>query len=99
MQGHEFRVLRGLREYLRKADSVIVIAESDRDLMRKSGVDPRDIWDLMVNELGYEVYASGAQFRMGKGVLRIHGTKPLSEKQFPPKDAIDVYFVRPVGAK
>lgn len=94
-QGHEIHVLRGLRGYLRNAEpgSVLVMAESDPKLMRISGVDPSDIYQLMATELGYSPYCKTTIDVDDEGKLRVKGDV-LSKEEYPPGGCRDIYYFK-----
>lgn len=93
VQGHELAVLKGLRRYLGSATKkVLVIAESDPKLMKKSGVDPNDIYDLMVKELGYSAYYH-LEVEDVAGTLQGTG-EVMEEDVYPTRTVRDIYYYK-----
>lgn len=92
VQGHEIHVLRGLQRYLIRAKNVVVIAESDPKLMKESGVNPMDIYELMVTQLGYTPYLT-ANVTVSNGVLKVEGTI-LDKDLYPPHSSKDITYFR-----
>ncbi len=88
-QGHELQVLRGLRRYLRDARP-LVIAESDPQLMSDSGVNPKDVYRLMVRELGYTPFYSVRLVEID-GKLTVRGTV-MHEAEYPTARPRDIYY-------
>lgn len=91
-QGHELHVLRGLRKYLAKAERTLVIAESDPKLMKKSGIDPKDIYKLMVTDLGYTPYYS-VNATVVDDVLRVSGEE-IPEDVYPTRTVRDILYFK-----
>ncbi len=88
-QGHEMQVLRGLRRYLRDARP-LVIAESDPRLMSDSGVSPKDVYRLMVRELGYTPFYSVRLVEID-GKLTVRGAV-MHEAEYPTARPRDIYY-------
>ncbi|PXF45197.1 Hexuronic acid methyltransferase AglP [Gracilariopsis chorda] len=93
-QGHELHVLRGLKKYLSqaKAREVLVMAESDPKLMHISGVDPKEIYQLMVVELGYKAYCRPTVDVEDEQFV-VKGT-PLSRREYPPGGCRDIFYFK-----
>lgn len=91
-QGHELHVLRGLRNYLKRAKRVLVIAESDPKLMKQSGVDPMDVYKLMIIELKYTPYYH-VDVDVKNGELHVTG-EIIPEEIYPTKTARDIYYFK-----
>lgn len=93
-QGHELHVLRGLRKYLgtSEAGNVLVMAESDPKLMRMSGVDPADIYELMVTELGYTAYCR-PEIDAEDGKFVVTGAA-LTRNEYPPGGCRDIFYIK-----
>lgn len=91
-QGHEIHVLRGLKRYLRSAQNVLVIAESDPKLMKESGVDPKDVYSLMVKDLGYTPFST-ADVSVVDNVLHVSGDV-IAEEVYPTRTARDIFYFK-----
>lgn len=93
-QGHELHVLRGLKRYLMKAESgaVLVMAESDPKLMNISGVDPMQIYDLMVEELDYDPYCK-PNVEVVRERLKVTG-HILTKGEYPPGGCRDIIYFK-----
>ncbi len=91
-QGHELHVLRGLKKYLKRARRVLVIAESDPKLMKQSGVDPMEVYELMVEELKYTPYYH-VDVEVTDGVLYASGDV-MPKDVYPTKTARDIYYFK-----
>ncbi|KAI0562967.1 S-adenosyl-L-methionine-dependent methyltransferase [Gracilaria domingensis] len=93
-QGHELFVLRGLREYMEKAEpgELVIMAESDPKLMHMSGVNPKDIYQLMVVELGYKAYCR-PDIDVEDERFVVKGS-PLSYEQYPPGGCRDIFYYK-----
>jgi len=92
VQGHELHVLKGLKNYLKSAQRTLVIAESDPKLMKKSGVDPKDVFDLMVKELGYTAFYH-VDVSVKNGVLHADGDV-MEEDVYPTRTVRDIYYFK-----
>lgn len=95
-QGHELFVLRGLRRYLTNAarGEVLVMAELDEGLTRASNVDIIQVYELMVEELGYTAYCS-PQFDLDdRGMVLRSAASPVKKAEFPPSECSDAYYVK-----
>ena len=97
-QGHELFVLRGLKNFLKNAGKgeVIVIAELDIGITKASGVDVSDLYELMVEELGYSVACSREmKYDDDDKLLSIAKGKGLSKEKFLTRPGCpDVYYVK-----
>ena len=93
-QGHELHVLKGLKRYLGRSgkEKVLVMAESDPKLMKLSRVDPKEIYSLMVQELGYNAYCKPI-IEAENGSFVVHGT-PLTEQNYPPGGCRDIFYFK-----
>lgn len=93
-QGHEIHVLKGLKGYLKNAppESVLVMAESDPKLMALSGVDPKDIYQLMTVELGYSSYCRPT-IEVVDGKFDVVG-EVLSRELYPPGGCRDIFYFK-----
>lgn len=96
-QGHELHVLKGLKGYLKKAapESVLVMAESDPKLMALSGVDPKEIYQLMTVELGYASYCRPTIDVVDGTRFQVSGTA-LSRETYPPGGCRDIFYFKHV---
>jgi len=93
VQGHEYAVLKGLSGYLGSTQKkVLVIAESDPKLMKKSGVNPKDIFQLMVKELGYTAYYH-LEVEDIDGTLQGKG-EVMEEDVYPTRTVRDIYYYK-----
>lgn len=97
-QGHELFVLRGLKDFLKNAGKgeVIVIAELHIGITEASGVNVSDIYELMVEELGYSVTCSREiEYDNDGKVVNIMESKLLTKKKFTSRPGcLDVYYVK-----
>lgn len=92
VQGHELFVLKGLTRYLARAKRTLVIAESDPKLMKNSGVDPADVYDLMVNQLGYTPYYH-LDVETKDGILTVSGEE-IPKDIYPTRTVRDIYYFK-----
>ncbi|CAN8070063.1 unnamed protein product [Agarophyton chilense] len=93
-QGHELFVLRGLRDFMAaaKAGELLVMAESDPKLMLMSGVNPKDIYQLMVVELGYRAYCRPV-IEVEDEHFVVKGSA-LSFEAYPPGGCRDIFYYK-----
>lgn len=93
-QGHELHVLKGLKEYLRNAPprKVLVMAESDPKLMSISGVNPKDIYQLMMSELGYSPHCR-PEIDYKDGELVVKGNV-IPKETYPPGGCRDIFYFK-----
>lgn len=93
-QGHEIHVLRGLRKYLARAPAgdVLVMAESDPKLMALSGINPKDIYKLMMTELGYSPYCQPS-ITVVDDRLKVSGAE-ISKASYPPGGCRDIFYFK-----
>lgn len=93
-QGHEIHVMRGLRKYLATAKprTVLVMAESDPKLMQISGVDPKDVYQLMTTELKYSPYCKPL-IEVTDGEMHVSG-EILTKESYPPGGCRDIYYFK-----
>ena len=95
-QGHELFVLRGLKRYLKNAGrgEVLVMAELDEGLTRASNVKIIQIYELMVEELGYTAYCTPQFDFDNRGIVLRAGGNAVQKAEFPPNACSDAYYVK-----
>ncbi|MFI2663168.1 FkbM family methyltransferase [Micromonospora carbonacea] len=84
IEGGEVLALRGARDTLRRGRPVIVFEHGGDHVMREYGTTTDDLWSLLVEELGYQVFTLPAWLAGGRALSRAALTTALEQ---------DWYFV------
>ena len=96
--GYELFALKGLKKYMRdrKRGHLVVIVELEHENMQRAGADPKEFFELMVEELGYVAYCR-PRFDVGlTGYTSVRRGIKLSKNNFPPKEkkCKESYYVK-----
>lgn len=96
VQGSEVRVLRGMEQYLRRAKGLVIVAEQDPRLMRKSGFETTAVFDLMTG-LGFKAYCKPTVAMRGDEPVMLGAERTRDEVQRVPCG--DLTYWKPRGGK